>query len=264
MDKIKEKPQATSSIREKITAVPKELVHRGLEDGTDRLRTQLRDAAQQGRRDDYGGDQIEDTTADSMRRMERGAEKLIKEKRKNRASRDGSSADSTAGDPAPEIRTREHESRVNAAAADQPAEPVGKAGQRIKTKDAYLRAQTETQVSGLSPERTQGQQPFIRERGRQAAQKSAQDRVERMRQPAGSGQEPMQPVGDRRSSGRTAHGNGGQAGRDCIAHAAKGGACPRCRPPAKRETQNTCHKGGRPWQGPCATQSRLPAPPGGW
>ena len=106
MDKIKEKPQATSSIREKITAVPKELVHRGLEDGTDRLRTQLRDAAQQGRRDDYGGDQIEDTTADSMRRMERGAEKLIKEKRKNRASRDGSSADSTAGDPAPEIPRR--------------------------------------------------------------------------------------------------------------------------------------------------------------
>ena len=210
MDKIKEKPQAASSVREKIKAAPKELVHRGLEDGTDRLRTQLRDAAQQGRRDDYGGDQIEDTTADSMRRMERGAEKLIKEKRKNRASRDGSSADSTAGDPAPEIRTREQKSRPGAAAADQPAEPVGKAGQRIKTKDAYLRAQTETQVSGLSPERTQGQQPFIRERGRQAAQKTAQDRVERMRQPAGSGQEPVQPVGDRRLSGRTALGNDGR------------------------------------------------------
>lgn len=210
MDKIKEKPQATSSIREKITAAPKELVHRGLEDGADHLRTQLRDAAQQGRRDDHGGDQIEDTTADSMRRMERGAEKLIKEKRKNRASRDGSSADSTAGDPAPEIRTREQESRPGAAAAGRPAEPAGNAGQRIKTKDAYLRAQTETQVSGLSPERNQGQQPFIRERGRQAAQRAAQDRAERMRQPAGSGQEPMQPVGDRRSSGRTAHGNGGR------------------------------------------------------
>ena len=210
MDKIKEKPQATSSIREKITAAPKELVHRGLEDGADHLRTQLRDAAQQGRRDDHGGDQIEDTTADSMRRMERGAEKLIKEKRKNRASRDGSSADSTAGDPAPEIRTREQESRPGAAAADQPAEPVGKAGQRIKTKDAYLRAQTETQVSGLSPERTQGQQPFIRERGRQAAQKSARDKAERMRQPAGSGQEPVQPVRDCRPPGRTAPGNGGR------------------------------------------------------
>ena len=97
MDKIREKPQATSSIREKITAAPKELVHRGLEDGADHLRTQLRDAAQQGRRDDHGGDQIEDTTADSMRRMERGAEKLIKEKRKNRASRGGNPTDPAAG-----------------------------------------------------------------------------------------------------------------------------------------------------------------------
>ena len=60
MDKIKEKPQTVSSIHEKIKAAPKELVHRGLEDGSDRLRTGLRDAAQQGQRDDYGGDQIED------------------------------------------------------------------------------------------------------------------------------------------------------------------------------------------------------------
>ncbi len=140
MDKIKEKPQVTSSIREKVKAAPKELVHRGLEDGADRLRTQLRDAAQQGRRDDYGGDQIEDAAAGGMRRMERGAEKLIKEKRKNRTGHSGSPADSAAGDPVPEVRTREQESRVNAAAADQPAESVGKAGQRIKTKDAYLRA----------------------------------------------------------------------------------------------------------------------------
>ena len=213
MDKIKEKPQATSSIREKITAAPKELVHRGLEDGADHLRTQLRDAAQQGRRDDYGGDQIEDTTADSMRRMERGAEKLIKEKRKNRASRDGSSADPAAGDPVPEIRTREQESRANNAAAGRPAEPAGNAGQRIKTKDAYLRAQTGTPTSGLSPERTQGRQPFIRERGRQAAQRTAQAKAERMRHPAGGGQEPAQPVGDRRSSGRTALGNGGRQDR---------------------------------------------------
>lgn len=213
MDKIKEKPQATSSIREKITAAPKELIHRGLEDGSDRLRTQLRDAAQQGRRDDYGGDQIQDTAAGSVRRMERGAEKLIKEKRKKHDSRGGSPADPAAGDPVPEIRTREQESRANAAAVGQPAEPAGNAGQRIKTKDAYLRTQTETQVSGLSPERTQGQQPFIRERGRQAAQRSAQDRAERMRQPTGSGRDPAQPVRDRRPSGRTALGNGGRQDR---------------------------------------------------
>lgn len=213
MDKIKEKPQATSSIREKITAAPKELVHRGLEDGADRLRTQLRDAAQQGRRDDYGGDQIGDVAAGGMRRMERGAEKLIKEKRKKRDSRSGSPADPAAGDPVPEIRTREQESRANNAAAGRPAEPAGNAGQRIKTKDAYLRAQTGTPTSGLSPERTQGRQPFIRERGRQAAQRTAQAKAERMRHPAGGGQEPAQPVGDRWPSGRTALGNGGRQDR---------------------------------------------------
>ena len=249
MDKIKEKPQVTSSIREKITAAPKELVHRGLEDGTDRLRTQLRDAAQQGRRDDYGGDQIEDVAAGGMRHMERGAEKLIKEKRKNRASRDGSSADSTAVDPVPEIRTREQESRVNAAAADQPAEPVGKAGQRIKTKDAYLRAQTETQVSGLSPERTQGQQPFIRERGRQAAQRSSQGRAERMRQPAGSGQEPVQPVRDRRPPGRTAPGNGGRRDGTVSPMRPKTGPAQDAAPLPKGKRKTPAIKGGRPWQG---------------
>ena len=214
MDKIKEKPQATSSIREKIKTAPKGLVHRGLEDGTDRLRTQLRDAAQQGRRDDHGGDQIEDTTADSMRRMERGAEKLIKEKRKNRTSRVADVPDGPAAESAgSESHAGEHAGGPKAATAHGPTERMADAEQRIKTKDAYLRAQTETQVSGLSPERTQGQQPFIRERGRQAAQRSAQDRAERMRHPAGGGQEPAQPVGDRWPSGRTALGNGGRQDR---------------------------------------------------
>ena len=96
MDKIKEKPHTVASVREKIKAAPKELVHRGLEDGSDRLRTQLRDAAQQGRRDDYGGDQIEDAAAGGMRRMERGAEKLIKEKRKKHDSRGGRPAGGTS------------------------------------------------------------------------------------------------------------------------------------------------------------------------
>ena len=186
------------------------MVHRGLEDGTDRLRTQLRDAAQQGRRDDYGGDQIEDAAAGGMRRMERGAEKLIKEKRKKRDSRNGSPADPAAGDPVPEVHAQNRESWANAAAAGRSAEPAGNAGQRIKTKDAYLRAQPGTATTGFSPERTQGQQPFIRERGRQAAQRSAQDKAERMWQPAGSGQEPVQPVRDRRPPGRTAPENGGR------------------------------------------------------
>ena len=133
MDKIKEKPHTVASVREKIKAAPKELVHRGLEDGSDRLRTQLRDAAQQGRRDDYGGDQIEDAAAGGMRRMERGAEKLIKEKRKKHDSRGGSPADPAAGDPVPEVRTRGQESRVNTAAAGRPADLSAERREIIET-----------------------------------------------------------------------------------------------------------------------------------
>ena len=81
MDRIREKPSVSNTIREKAKAAPKELVHRGLDGGAERLRTQLRDTAQQGRQDGYGGDRIEDTAADGMRRMERGAvsisEKLL-------------------------------------------------------------------------------------------------------------------------------------------------------------------------------------------
>lgn len=209
MDKVKEKPQAASPVREKVKAAPKELVHHGLEDGSDSLRTGLRDAAQQGQRDDYGGDQIEDTAAGGIRRMERGAEKLVKERRKNRTSSDSAPADPTAVDPAPEIRAQGWESRHSTVAIGQPAKPSGNAGQRIKTKDIYMRTQTETPTSGLSPVRTQGQQPFIRERGRQAAQKSAQAKAQRMQSSAGSGQESAQPAGDFRPPGRTTPGNGG-------------------------------------------------------
>ena len=123
MDKVKEKPQAASPVREKVKAAPKELVHHGLEDGSDSLRTGLRDAAQQGQRDDYGGDQIEDTAAGGIRRMERGAEKLVKERRKNRTSSDSAPADPTAVDPAPEIRAQGWESRHSTVAIGQPAKP---------------------------------------------------------------------------------------------------------------------------------------------
>ena len=95
MDRIREKPSVSNTIREKAKAAPKELVHRGLDGGAERLRTQLRDTAQQGRQDGYGGDRIEDTAADGMRRMERGAEKLIKERKKNRADAGRDSGGST-------------------------------------------------------------------------------------------------------------------------------------------------------------------------
>ncbi len=160
MDKIKEKPKAASSVREKIKAAPKELVHRGLEHSADRLRTGLRDTAQRGQRDEYGGDQIEDTAAAGMRRAGRGAIKHITGRRQHQAAASHETCDGYAD--------------------------TGQSDKGIKTKDMYVRQQAETRITGMAPEHAQGRQAFIRERGRQTAQKSAQARLERRRQDTGS------------------------------------------------------------------------------
>ncbi|MBS6641375.1 MAG: C40 family peptidase [Clostridiaceae bacterium] len=160
MDKIKEKPKAASSVREKIKAAPKELVHRGLENSADRLRTQLRDTAQRGQRDEYGGDRIEDTAAGGVRRVGHIMGKTAHGRKQ---------AGSVASHSAPENDM-----------------DTDKAGNGIKTKDVYVRQQAETQITGMEPEHAQGRQAFIRERGRQTAQKSAQARMERRKQDTGS------------------------------------------------------------------------------
>ena len=66
MKKIKEKPTLSERIKEKAVSTPREQLRKGLEDCSERLRTQLRDTAQQGRRDEYGGDAIEDTAASGL------------------------------------------------------------------------------------------------------------------------------------------------------------------------------------------------------
>lgn len=158
MDKIKEKPQASSSVREKVKAAPKELVHRGLENSADRLRTGLRDTAQRGQRDEYGGDQIEDVAAGGVQHMGRIIGKAGRGRKQDRIL-------ATQSTP---------ESDMDTVAA----------GNEIKTKDMYVRQQVETPVTGMEPEHSQGRQVFIRERGQQAAQKTAQARMERRRQDA--------------------------------------------------------------------------------
>ena len=79
--KIKEKRTIRKKLKEKVKATPKELVRRGLDDGTERLRGQFREAAQRGQASDYGGDRIEDAAADGVRRTMRGMETLLKKKR---------------------------------------------------------------------------------------------------------------------------------------------------------------------------------------
>ena len=49
-----------AALKEKVRAAPKELVRRGLDSSASRLKNELRDAAQQGEKDGYGGDLVED------------------------------------------------------------------------------------------------------------------------------------------------------------------------------------------------------------
>lgn len=185
-------------MKEKIKAAPKELVRRGLDDGTERLRGQLRDSAQHGRADDYGGDQIEDTAAGGARRVERGMESLLK-KRKNSRGRTQEGESPVAADPSapqeppverpspheplpreqPKIKTRESVAGTSSDRMVSTALPSGEKPPEwlsIKTKDAYIRSQPA--VSSVSPPQAfaQGQRKFVQQQGRKAAIKRTEVR----------------------------------------------------------------------------------------
>lgn len=180
MEKIKEKPTLGERVKEKAVSAPKELLRKGLDDGSERLRTQLRDTAQQGRRDEYGGDAIEDTAASGLHRAEK---ELLKQRKKKNTEQSASpqgdaSAPSSNSDVPPVIRTRE----TDAARARAPSPPVREQArqaamkQAVKTKNAYISAQGETAVTSAPESQRQGQQTFIQEQGRKASRQQAQRR----------------------------------------------------------------------------------------
>lgn len=180
MEKIKEKPTLGERVKEKAVSAPKELLRKGLDDGSERLRTQLRDTAQQGRRDEYGGDAIEDTAASGLHRAEK---ELLKQRKKKNAEQSASpqgdaSAPSSNSDVPPVIRTRE----TDAARARAPSPPVREqarqtaAQQAAKTKNAYISTQRKTVMTAAPELRRQGQQAFIQEQGRKASRQQAQRR----------------------------------------------------------------------------------------
>ena len=180
MEKIKEKPTLGERVKEKAVSAPKELLRKGLDDGSERLRTQLRDTAQQGRRDEYGGDAIEDTAASGLRRAEK---ELLKQRKKKNTEQSASpqgdaSAPSSNSDVPPVIRTREAEAaRVSThppPAQEQARQAAMK--QAVKTKNAYISAQGETAVTSAPEPQRQGQQAFTQEQGRRASRQQAQRR----------------------------------------------------------------------------------------
>ena len=131
-------------MKEKVKSAPKELVRRGLDDGTERLRGQLRETAQRGQASDYGGDRIEDTAAGGARRAERGAERgievLLKKKKKSKGQT-----------PQEEPRTTTEPS-----APQEPlSEPPSQDPPRIKTREAVTAREGGAAPSdGVRPEST--------------------------------------------------------------------------------------------------------------
>lgn len=180
MEKIKEKPALSERVKEKAVYAPKELLRKVLDDGSERLRTQLRDTAQQGRRDEYGGDAIEDTAASGLHRAEK---ELLKQRKKKNTEQSASpqgdaSAPSSNSDVPPVIRTRE----TDAARARAPSPPVREQArqaamrQAVKTKNAYISTQRKTVMTAAPEPQRQGQQAFIQEQGRKASRQQAQCR----------------------------------------------------------------------------------------
>ena len=180
MERIKEKPALTERVKEKIVSAPRELLHKGLDDGADRLRTQLRDTAQQGRRDEYGGDAIEDTAASGLRRAKK---ELLKQHRKKtteqRASPQGDApAPNSGSDVMPIIRTKETDAARTNAFPLPAQERAQRAAlkQAVKTKNTYISTQDGTVITPTSEPQRQGQQAFIREQGRRVSYQQAQRR----------------------------------------------------------------------------------------
>lgn len=182
MKKIKEKPTLSERIKEKAVSTPRELLHRGLDDGSERLRTQLRDTAQHGQADEYGGDTIEDAAARGLHRAEKELTRQRKKKQQEQPPEGGApAADATEQKPSA-IKgkdTTSAGSQLQSAAErgrQQARQNAAQKAAKVKAKDTYIGAQTETQVTVAAEPQRQGQRVFMEERGRKAARWQAEQK----------------------------------------------------------------------------------------
>lgn len=175
MREIREKQVQAAYIKEKVISAPKELLRKGLDDGTERLRTQLRDAAQQGQRDEYGGDTVEDTTAGAVHR----AEKLLRKRGEHTERRTAPEGENV---PGPQGGTASNYARRTRGTSETGAAPY-RFSQQNRAEQVYVRRaagpKTGKVHTGKWPtggNAEQGRQAFIRERGRKTAQRRLQNR----------------------------------------------------------------------------------------
>lgn len=182
MERIKEKPTLGERVKEKAVSAPKELLRKGLDDGSERLRTQLRDTAQHGQADEYGGDTIEDTAARGLRRAEKELTRQRKKKTQEQPPEGGApAADATEQKPSA-IKgkdTTSAGSQPQSAAErgrQQARQNAAQKATKVKAKDTYIGAQTETQVTVVAEPQRQGQRVFMEEHGRKAARWQAEQK----------------------------------------------------------------------------------------
>ena len=185
IDKIKEKPQVQHTLKERVKSAPKELIRRGLDDGTERLRGQLRDTAQHGQRDDFGGDQLGDAEVSGVKRAEQLAEHLLGKRKKgakhtpdagpdgypDRHDPPGAARPRDDGTLPPRGRRRGKEAgdllRTQSAGRSQPQPQSAlqtPQKRNIKTKDAYLKMQADPAPATPPSALQQGKTSFVRER----------------------------------------------------------------------------------------------------
>lgn len=180
IQKIKEKQSIGKTIKGKIQSVPKEFLRRGLLDGTEKLKGQLRDAAEGGQREDTEADRAQDTARMGARRAVGGLEKLVRGKEKNkgqlrRASSDTAAPEAHADAPSPSaqagpditpnsaepvrIKTRKAGSSIST--AERPPS-VSSAQQAIKTKGTYIHRQADSPVDVTAQLEKRGREKFVR------------------------------------------------------------------------------------------------------
>ena len=106
-----------------------------MDDGTERLRGQLRETAQRGQASDYGGDRIEDTAARVAYQARRGVESLLKKKKSAKGQEQTEGSRTTADQLTQEIPADPPPPK---ALAEQPShhEPPSRERSRIKTREA--------------------------------------------------------------------------------------------------------------------------------
>lgn len=180
IDKIKEKPQVQHTLKERVKSAPKELIRRGLDDGTERLRGQLRDTAQHGQRDDFGGDQLGDAEVSGVKRAEWLAERLLGKRKKGTKHTPNAGTDGYPGrhDPPGVARPRDDGTlpsrsrlcgkeavdslRAQSVGRSQPQSALQTSQKRnIKTKDAYLKMQADPAPATPPSDLQQGKASFV-------------------------------------------------------------------------------------------------------